>query len=341
MVELKTLHLDKTNLAQAASILSSGGIVAIPTETVYGLAGNAFDPQAVKKIFSAKGRPSDNPLIVHISDIEEIYNVVSYFPPKAKKLAEKFWPGPLTMILPKNKNIPDEVTAGMDSVAVRFPSNEIAREIIKEAGVPLVAPSANLSGTPSPTKFSHVVKDLYGKIDAIVDGGNCDIGVESTVISLLDENTPKLLRPGAVTPEDIEKTIGKIEIDKSVFQKISPNQKVLSPGMKYRHYSPRARVIMVKAPSEVFAKYVNFNHNSGVAALCLDEDIPYLKIPYISYGSAKNSSEQARNIFDRLRQIDDSDIELVYAHFFESDEMSMAVYNRLVRAAGFEIVDLM
>ena len=199
---MKTLHLDETNLTQAAKILSSGGIVAIPTETVYGLAGNAFDPQAIKKIFIAKGRPSDNPLIVHISDIEEVYNVVSYFPQKAKKLAEKFWPGPLTMILPKNKNIPDEVTAGMDSVAVRFPSNKIAREIIKKSGVPLVAPSANLSGRPSPTQFSHVVKDLDGKVDAIVDGGNCDIGVESTVISLL-QDVPKLLRPGAITPEDI------------------------------------------------------------------------------------------------------------------------------------------
>lgn len=336
---MKTLHLDETNLTQAANILSSGGIVAIPTETVYGLAGSAFDSKAIKKIFVAKGRPSDNPLIVHISDIEEIYNVVSCFPQKAKKLAEKFWPGPLTMILPKNKNIPYEVTAGMDSVAVRLPSNKIAREIIKKSGVPLVAPSANLSGKPSPTQFSHVVKDLDEKVDAIVDGGNCDIGVESTVISLL-QDTPKLLRPGAITPEDIEKAVGKIEIDKSVFEKISPGQKVLSPGTKYKHYSPNARVIMVKASSEIFAKYVNFNYSPGVVALCLDEDISYLKVPYISYGSIKNSVEQARNIFDRLRQTDELDAKLVYAHFYENDEVSIAVYNRLVRAAGFEIVDL-
>lgn len=336
---MKTLHLDETNLTQAANILSSGGIVAIPTETVYGLAGSVFNLQAIKKIFAAKGRPSDNPLIVHISDIEEIYNVVSYFSPKAKKLAEKFWPGPLTIILPKNKNIPDEVTAGMDSVAVRFPSNKIAREIIKKSGVPLVAPSANLSGKPSPTQFSHVVKDLDGKVDAIIDGGNCDIGVESTVVSFL-QDTPKLLRPGAITPEDIEKTIGKIEIDKSVFEKISSNQKVLSPGTKYKHYSPKARVIMVKAPSEIFSKYVNFNYSPGVIALCLDEDISYLKVPYISYGSTKNSMEQAHNIFDRLRQTDELNAKLVYAHFYENDEVSIAVYNRLVRAAGFEIVDL-
>ena len=336
---MKTLHLDETNLTQAANILSSGGIVAIPTETVYGLAGSVFNPQAIKKIFAAKGRPSDNPLIVHISDIGEIYNIVSYFSPKAKKLAEKFWPGPLTIILPKNKNIPDEVTAGMDSVAVRFPSNKIAREIIKKSGVPLVAPSANLSGKPSPTQFSHVVKDLDGKVDAIIDGGNCDIGVESTVVSFL-QDTPKLLRPGAITPEDIEKTIGKIEIDKSVFEKISSNQKVLSPGTKYKHYSPKARVIMVKAPSEIFSKYVNFNYSPGVIALCLDEDISYLKVPYISYGSTKNSMEQAHNIFDRLRQTDELNAKLVYAHFYENDEVSIAVYNRLVRAAGFEIVDL-
>lgn len=336
---MKTLHLDETNLTQAANILLSGGIVAIPTETVYGLAGSVFNPQAIKKIFAAKGRPSDNPLIVHISDIGEIYNIVSYFSPKAKKLAEKFWPGPLTIILPKNKNIPDEVTAGMDSVAVRFPSNKIAREIIKKSGVPLVAPSANLSGKPSPTQFSHVVKDLDGKVDAIIDGGNCDIGVESTVVSFL-QDTPKLLRPGAITPEDIEKTIGKIEIDKSVFEKISSNQKVLSPGTKYKHYSPKAKVIMVKAPSEIFSKYVNFNYSPGVIALCLDEDISYLKVPYISYGSIKNSMEQAHNIFDKLRKTDELNAKLVYAHFYENDEVSIAVYNRLVRAAGFEIVDL-
>lgn len=336
---MKTLHLDETNLTEAATILSSGGIVAIPTETVYGLAGSAFDPSAVKKIFAAKGRPSDNPLIVHIADISEVSTVVSCFPEKAQALAKKFWPGPLTMILPKNKNIPDEVTAGMDSVAVRFPSNKIAKEIIKKAGIPLVAPSANISGKPSPTRFSHVIKDLDGKIDAMVDGGECSIGVESTVISLLDD-TPKLLRPGAITPEDIEKVIGKIEIDKAVFQKLSSGQKVLSPGVKYKHYSPSAKVILVKATSEIFAKYVNFNYSPGVIALCLDEDISYLKIPYISYGSIKNSLEQTHNIFDRLRQTDDLNVKLVYAHFCENDEVSMAVYNRLVRAAGFEIVDL-
>ena len=338
-MQLKTLYLDKTNLTKAATILSSGGIVAIPTETVYGLAGSAFNPEAVKKIFAAKGRPSDNPLIVHIDDISKIYDVVSCFPKKAQELAKKFWPGPLTMILPKNKNIPDEVTAGMDSVAVRFPSNEIATEIIKKSGIPLVAPSANISGKPSPTRFNHVVKDLDGKIDAIVDGGECSIGVESTVISLLSD-TPKLLRPGAITPENIEKVIGKIEIDKSVFEKLSSNQKVLSPGVKYKHYSPQAKVIMVKATSEVFAKYVNFNYSPGVIALCLDEDISYLKVPYISYGSINNSLEQTHNIFDRLRRTDELDAKLVYAHFYENDEVSMAVYNRLIRAAGFEIVDL-
>lgn len=336
---MKTLYLDKTNLDKAADILSSGGIVAIPTETVYGLAGNAFKSETVKKIFTAKGRPSDNPLIVHISSPDEIYGVISYFPEKAKKLAEKFWPGPLTMILPKNESIPYEVTAGMDSVAVRLPGNKIAREIIKKAGVPLVAPSANLSGKPSPTQFSHVVKDLDGKVDAIVDGGDCTIGVESTVISML-QDIPKLLRPGAITPEDIEKVIGKVEIDKSVFEKVSPNQKVLSPGVKYKHYSPNAKVIMVKATSQDFAKYVNFNYSPGVIALCFDEDISYLKIPYISYGSMKDSSEQARNIFDRLRQTDEINARLVYAHFHENDEISIAVYNRLIRAAGFEIVDL-
>ncbi|MBQ6568765.1 MAG: threonylcarbamoyl-AMP synthase, partial [Clostridia bacterium] len=237
-METLLLRGDENGIKKAAEILKSGGLCAIPTETVYGLAANSLDPQAVEKIFAAKGRPQDNPLIIHIAETDEIYRYVTDFCQKAKKLTEKFWPGPLTVILPKSKEVPDVVTCGMDSVAVRMPSNPIAHKIIKECKVALAAPSANISGRPSPTSFEHVYEDMNGKIDAIVDGGQCRYGLESTVISFLTD-PPRLLRPGAVTPENIEETIGEIVIDDAVKNKLAEGQKVLSPGMKYKHYAPK------------------------------------------------------------------------------------------------------
>ena len=337
---MKTVYLSENETEKAAEILKCGGIVAIPTETVYGLAANTFDETAIKKIFLAKGRPNDNPLIVHICDIKNIHEVVSEFPEKAQKLAKKFWPGPLTMILPKNNAVPNSVTAGMDSVAVRFPKNKIALEIIEKSGTPLVAPSANLSGKPSPTKFEHVKNDLQGKIDAIVDGGNCEFGLESTVISLIGKN-PVILRPGAITPADIKSVLGEeIEIDKNVFSKPQTNQKVLSPGMKYTHYSPKAKVFLIKGTTEKYCDFLKYKNENGIFALCYDEDIPFLKIPYISYGKKENPAEQANKLFSALRECDLKKARVVYAHFEMTNEISMSVYNRLIRAAGFDIIEI-
>ena len=336
---METELLNSSQISRAAEILKDGGIVAIPTETVYGLAANAYNVEAIKKVFEAKGRPSDNPLIVHISDMVSIKDIVSEFPESAEKLAKNFWPGPLTMILPRNALIPDEVTGGMDSVAVRYPSHTVAQKIISEAGVPLVAPSANISGSPSPTKFEHVVKDLSGKVDAIVDGGDCDIGLESTVISLLDD-VPKILRPGKVTPEDIIKVLGKVEVDKAVINGLNGDQKALSPGMKYKHYSPKTPVEMIMGNSEEYTNFVNSKKGENIMALCFDEDIEKLEVPYISYGSIKDTESQAHKLFDILRKVDDLKCEKIYAHYAEKDGLSLAVYNRLVRAAGFDIVRL-
>ena len=336
---MNTLLLSGAECQKAADIIKNGGVVAIPTETVYGLAANTFDEDAVKKIFLAKGRPSDNPLIAHISDLKSIHELVSSFPEAAQKLANKFWPGPLTMILPKKPGVPYCVTAGMESVAVRFPSHPIAREIIKKSGVPLVAPSANISGKPSPTAFEHVVHDLDGKVDAIVDGGNCSVGVESTVISFLS-SIPKILRPGFITADDIKSVIGNVEVDKAVYENLKKGQKVLSPGMKYKHYSPDADVYLVVGNTADYSKYVNSKNKSDSLALSLDEDIPFLKIPYISYGSEKNINDQERNLFGALRKIDNMNIKKVYAHFSGDISKNLAVYNRLVRAAGFKIINV-
>lgn len=336
---MKTEILDESGINRAAEILRNSGIVAIPTETVYGLAASVYDREAIKSIYKAKGRPSDNPLIVHISGLKDIENVVSEFPENAKKLAAKFWPGPLTMILPKNEKIPPEVTGGLDSVAVRYPSHALAQKIISKAGVPLVAPSANISGRPSPTKFEHVVNDLNGKIGAIVDGGECAVGLESTVVSMLSD-VPKILRPGKISAEDIKSVVGAVEIDKGVFEKPQESEKVLSPGMKYKHYSPDTPIKMVVGDTNRYVDFVNLHGGEDIGALCFDEDIPFLKVPYISYGSADNTSAQSKNLFEALRKADKLGVKTLYAHYKETDSLSLAVYNRLVRAAAFSVINV-
>lgn len=322
------------NIKECGEILRNGGLVAIPTETVYGLAANALDGEAVKKIFIAKGRPQDNPLIVHIADFNDIYPLVSFLPESAKKLADAFWGGALTMILKKSGIIPDEVSAGLDTVAIRLPSHKIASEIIKSAGVPLAAPSANLSGSPSPTAFSHVKSDLFGKIDAIIDGGECEVGVESTVITLAGEK-PKILRPGGITKEQIESVLGcEVEIDRAVLSSVKEGEKVSSPGMKYKHYSPKATVFLVEG--EGYCEFVN--SKNGVA-LCFDEDLDKITGKKISYGSGQNPKTLAHNLFDKLRELDGETL-IVYAHSPEKYGVGLAVYNRLIRAAGFEVINL-
>ena len=330
------------NIIKTAEILKSGGLAAIPTETVYGLAADALNGEAVAKIFAAKGRPMDNPLIVHVAEFEDIerFALVREIPEAAKKLAKVFWPGPLTIIMKKGGVIPDEVSAGLDTVAIRLPSHPSARAIIKAADTPLAAPSANLSGSPSPTTAQHVMNDMDGKIDAVFDGGACGVGVESTVITLA-ENTPRLLRPGKVTLEELREVLGEVELDSAVLNKLKDGQKAASPGMKYKHYAPKANVILLKCTDDEFINYVNRCGGSGVAALCCDEDARKLCVKYISLGKRNDYEAHAQRLFDSLRRIDGyGNIVTVYTRLPSTDGVGLAVYNRLIRAAGFEVIDL-
>lgn len=330
------------NIIKTAEILKSGGLAAIPTETVYGLAADALNGEAVAKIFAAKGRPMDNPLIVHVAEFEDIerFALVREIPEAAKKLAKVFWPGPLTIIMKKGGVIPDEVSAGLDTVAIRLPSHPSARAIIKAADTPLAAPSANLSGSPSPTTAQHVMNDMDGKIDAVFDGGACGVGVESTVITLA-EDTPRLLRPGRVTLEQLREVLGEVELDSAVLNKLKDGQKAASPGMKYKHYAPKANVILLKCTDDDFINYVNRCGGSGVAALCCDEDVEKLSVKYISLGKRNDYEAHAQRLFDSLRRIDGyGNIVTVYTRLPSTDGVGLAVYNRLIRAAGFEVIDL-
>ncbi len=335
---MKTLMLKADQTDQAAKIIKNGGLVAIPTETVYGLAADALNGKAVAKIFEAKGRPMDNPLIVHIADVSQVDRLVSEFPPKAQKLARTFWPGPLTIILPKSEIIPDEVSAGLDTVAIRLPLHKTARELIAKSS-PLAAPSANLSGSPSPTNARHVAQDMNGRIDAIIEGGECEVGVESTVITLATD-PPRLLRPGGITVEQLREVIGEVEIDDAVLHPLAKGQKAASPGMKYKHYSPKANVILLRGNSGLFADYINARRTENAVVLCYTEDLGFLKLPCIPMGKSNDYAQHAHKLFASLRIADDGGFATVYAHCPGTKGEELAVYNRIIRAAGFEVVDL-
>lgn len=337
---MKTLYLkeqDTNSIRTAAEILKNGGLVAIPTETVYGLAANALDGEAVKKIFIAKGRPQDNPLIVHVSSLSEIEPLVESVDPRVYALAEKYWPGPLTVIMKKSALIPDEVSAGLDTVAIRMPSHEGARRIISASGLPLAAPSANASGKPSPTKASHVIEDLDGKIDAVVDGGECSVGVESTVVTLVT-NPPTLLRPGGITPEQLENVLGSIQISPAVFEKLREGEKAESPGMKYKHYAPSAQVTIVKGSFENYKKFV-LAQKGTVCAVCFEGEGKNFE-KYIEYGKENDDISQAHHIFDALREVDAMGCESAFVRCPLSSGVGLAVYNRLLRSAAFRVIDL-
>lgn len=341
---MNTLLLKNTpeGIEKAANILKNGGLVGIPTETVYGLAADALNGRAVAKIFAAKGRPADNPLIVHIADFSDIerFNLVSEIPDSARLLAGIFWPGPLTIIMKKSDVIPDEVSAGLDTVAVRFPSHRAANEIIRRSGTVLAAPSANISGSPSPTTAQHVLNDMNGKIDAVLDGGACGVGVESTVITLA-ESTPRVLRPGGVTVEQLREVLGDTAVDRAVLNRLEDGARASSPGMKYKHYAPRARVILLKGGDDEYINYVNANSDAEAAALCCDEDIAFLKAKAFSLGRRADYAAQARRLFEQLRRIDQNpEIKTVYSRLPKTDGVGLALYNRLIRAAGFEVTDI-
>lgn len=329
------------DIALAAACLQRGELVGIPTETVYGLAADATNEQAVARIFEAKGRPQDNPLIVHIAELADIEPLVTAVPPAARRLAEAFWPGPLTIILPRSSRIPACVSAGLSTVAIRMPSHPVARAIIKAAGRPLAAPSANLSGSPSPTTAAHVMADMAGRIPAVVDGGSCAVGVESTVITLQGDRV-RLLRPGGITPAMLQTVIPDVEIDPAVTKPLEEGAKAASPGMKYKHYSPKAKVVLVKASSAAFAAFVNGQAaaTEGLTALCFDGEETALTVPYLTYGRREDAADQARRLFDALRQLDEMGASMVYAACPAADGVGLAVYNRILRAAGFEVISL-
>lgn len=334
-METKILSTSEEDIALAGSILASGGLVAFPTETVYGLGANALNEQAVKNIYAAKGRPSDNPLIVHIAEKDDIYPLVKEVPPKAKKLMDAFFPGPLTIILPKSDMIGSVVSGGLNTVAVRMPVNPVAHALIKAAGCPVAAPSANTSGLPSPTKAKYVVEDMNGKIDAIIDGGDCEYGVESTVITLAGE-IPTILRPGAVTKEMIEGVIGRTDVARAVLEGMKNDETAASPGMKYKHYAPKAKVMIVDADKEDYENFVNSRKDAF--ALCFEGD--NVSVDKVTYGRENDDLSQARELFDALRQLDERGAKKVYARIPHVSGVGMAVYNRLIRAAAFNIIDL-
>ncbi|MBR3835628.1 MAG: threonylcarbamoyl-AMP synthase [Clostridia bacterium] len=328
---------DETELLEAAQILKDGGLVAIPTETVYGLAANAYNGDAVSRVFEAKGRPTDNPMIVHISSIEEIYPLVTDFPEKAKALADAFWPGPLTMILPKSDLVPRQVAPKLETVAVRMPSHPVAKRIIELAGVPLAAPSANSSGSPSPTTAQHVLHDLDGKINAVVDGGECDVGIESTVITLATD-PPRLLRPGGITVEQLESVLGHIDVDPAVISELAEGVAPASPGMKYKHYSPRAEVYIVEGSLESFRFLIDSEAAEGDMALCFNGEEASVGIPSLPFGDVDDLEAQAHLLFAELRRFDDLGAKRVFVRAPSSEGVGLGVYNRLLRAAAFKIL---
>lgn len=323
---------------QAAKMIAAGEVVAFPTETVYGLGGDAMDPLAVAKIFEVKGRPADNPLIVHISEIGQAGLVAREIPPLAHRLIEAFWPGPFTVVLKKRPDVPAITTGGLDSVAVRMPHNVIARDIIRESGRLVAAPSANLSGRPSPTKAEHVFDDLHDRIPLIIDGGECPVGVESTVCDATGD-IPVLLRPGGVTAEMIRRVAGDVRVHQAVLGELK-EEAAASPGMKYKHYAPKAEITVVMGRSPDVAEKIAqmyFNCGSKCAILCLHENVSkYSGKEVIDLGAG--NKEAAHNLFAVLRDIDKQGYEKVFFHAVETDEMGLALMNRMMRAAGHNVL---
>lgn len=344
-VDLREEKNIEEGLKKAADIIKRGGLVAFPTETVYGLGANGLDENAVPKIYEAKGRPSDNPLILHISEFEEINKLVKNLPNSALILADEFWPGPLTMVLKKSDIVPYRTTGGLESVAVRMPSNKIARELIRLAGVPVAAPSANSSGRPSPTKASHVMEDLDGKIDLIIDGGAVDIGLESTIVDVTGD-VPVILRPGFITGEMLSEAIGRVETDEAV-KSLEPDKNLepKAPGMKYRHYAPKGKMTIYKGSSEKVVRKINEeikkSEGKRVAVLATDETKDYYKADIvISAGSRLDEEKIAHNLFSILRSFDEEGAELIFSEGFDENRLGFAIMNRLHKSAGYNIVNI-
>ena len=343
VVAMDAEHLNMEAIQKAGKILREGGLVAFPTETVYGLGGNALDPKASMKIYAAKGRPSDNPLIVHIADIKDLAKITTEIPEGARILAEKYWPGPLTMILPKADSVPKETTGGLDSVAVRFPSDRIAQELIKAAGGFVAAPSANTSGRPSPTMAEHVEEDLGDAIEMIIDGGQVGIGLESTIVDFT-EDVPVVLRPGYISLEMLKDTLGDVRMDRGLLitdSSVHPK----APGMKYRHYAPKADLSIVEGPQdEVIACINRLTHEAvenglkaGIIATDETKD-QYSDGLVLSIGSREEEETIAHHLYEVLRDFDEAQVNVIYSEAFYTPRMVQAIMNRLLKAAGHKII---
>ena len=332
-----TAH-DREVLEKAAAIIRAGGLVAFPTETVYGLGANALDEAAAKKIYAAKGRPSDNPLIAHVSCLEEIAPLVSNMPENGKKLAKAYWPGPMTMVFPKSAIVP------LDTVAIRMPSDPIAAELIRLSGVPIAAPSANTSGRPSPTRADHVLQDMDGKIDAIIDGGPVGIGLESTIVDVTEE-MPMVLRPGAITVEMLRETVGEVGIDPAILGPVSADVRPKAPGMKYRHYAPKADLTLVEGETEAVVETINrlagekLAEGRKVGIICTDETKDRYPAGMLeSIGARARQETVAHNLYAVLRDFDDRGAEYIFSEGFSEDNLGRAIMNRLNKAAGYHIL---
>ncbi|MDF2944760.1 MAG: ywlC [Herbinix sp.] len=345
VIKLNTEELKAGDLVQAAEILQSGGLVAFPTETVYGLGANALNEEAAHKIYEAKGRPSDNPLIVHIAQVQDIETLAIDIPEKAYQLADVFWPGPLTIILKKKDCVPYSTTGGLDTVAIRLPANQIARNLIAEAGVFVAAPSANISGKPSPTKAEHVIKDMSGKIDMIIDGGMATLGLESTIIDLSGE-TPMILRPGCITRVMLENVIGLIDLDPTILEK-NPDKNATpkAPGMKYRHYAPEGTLTIYEGDTKLVIEAINqktkekLESGYRVGVIATDETQAFYHYGIVkAIGSRKDEASIAAGLYGILREFDELHTEYIYTESFADNSLGQAIMNRLLKAAGYHIV---
>ena len=337
---MNTEALTARDVDRAAAILRAGGLVGIPTETVYGLGANGLDPDAVARIFEAKGRPQDNPLILHIPSADHLERYCEKIPDSAYALAEACWPGPLTMILRRKPIVPDVVTAGLDTVGMRCPSHPVCHAILEAADVPVAAPSGNTSGRPSPTTAAHMWEDMDGKIDAIVDGGPCSVGVESTIVDLT-ETPPRLLRPGGITLEQLENVLGEVAVDPAVTRLMGAGERPRAPGMKYRHYAPRAPVTVVAGDPQKSAAYIAAHAGREDGVICFDEfTFLFTGQEVEKLGPAADKGEQARHIFDALRAFDHTRVKAIWAQCPDPAGLGLAITNRLNKAAGFHVVQV-
>lgn len=344
LIKIDAVDPDRDDMKEAAEIIRSGGLVAFPTETVYGLGANALDPEASKRIYAAKGRPSDNPLIVHICRFEELESIAKEVPTQARKLADAFWPGPLTMIVWKNEKVPYETTGGMDTVAIRMPNHPVALALIEESGCMIAAPSANTSGKPSPTEAGHVALDLDGKIPMILDGGAVGIGIESTIIDLT-EKVPMILRPGYITKEMLEDVLGEeVRIDPGIIAADS-TKKPKAPGMKYKHYAPKADLVLVEGEQEAVVTKINelvrekqaAGLKVGVVATDETESL-YQADHVVTIGARSDENAIARHLYKILREFDDWNVDAIYSESFSTPRIGQAIMNRLMKAAGHQVI---